>query len=91
MAYGCSTRQALRGRAAPLPGVHAGIGQTHMGADVDEVQCSKQSRGHHEAAAKGGAGVAEGMWQQDDYRQGQHGKSSDRCLHAGQAGRSCKK
>ena len=77
MAYGCSTRQALRGGAAPLPSVHARIGRTHMGADVDEVQRSKQSRGHHEAAAKGRAWVAEGTPREQHVAQRQQHSQRD--------------
>ena len=52
-------------------------GQAHMGADVDEVQGSKQSRGHHEAAAEGGAGVAEGTPREQHVAQRQQHRQRD--------------
>ena len=49
-----------------------------MGADVDEVEGSEQSRGHHEAAAKGGAGMAQGAPREQHVAQRQqHGKRDD--------------
>ena len=46
-----------------------------MGANIDEVQGSKQSRGHHEAAAKRGAGMAQGTPREQHVTQRQqHGQ-----------------
>ena len=49
-----------------------------MGANVDEVQGSEQARGHHEAAAKRGAGVAQGTPREQHVAQRQqHGQRDD--------------